>query len=169
MPAFHGVSAQGANGEARLISDHRLRTALSFSPKHQMKASFFFFNIIANDNLFELFELFAFYGLTHPIEHEINVISRECIAKNQLCQVSKVNFFDVKRTRIGDLFPCLILRMNVLCSAIYVVYIHYTYKVFVLLFVEFFRALARFPTRKKLRYLWLHKTNLTLWVLSEGI
>ena len=49
-------------------------------------------------------------------------------------------------------------------SVIYVVYIHYAYKVFVLLFVEFFRALARFPTRKKLRYLWLHKTNLTLWL-----
>ena len=51
-------------------------------------------------------------------------------------------------------------------------YIHYTYKVFVLLFMDFFRALARFPTWEKLHYLWLHKTNLTLWphcVLDIGI
>ena len=32
--------------------------------------------------------------------------------------------------------------MNALCSDMYVVYIHYTYKVFVSLFVEFFRAQA---------------------------
>jgi len=44
-----------------------------------MKASFFFIKIVTND---DFFDFFAFYGFAHPIEHEINVISRDGVTKN---------------------------------------------------------------------------------------
>ena len=65
-----------------------------------MEASFFFADIVSDDYLFEFF---SFYGLAHPIEHEIDVIGGECVAENELCQVSEVNLFDVKRTRIREI------------------------------------------------------------------
>lgn len=65
-----------------------------------MKASFFFADIVSDDYFFKFF---SFYRLAHPIEHEIDVIGRECVAENELCQVSEVNLFDVERTRVREI------------------------------------------------------------------
>ena len=65
-----------------------------------MKASFFFADIVSDDYFFKFF---SFYRLAHPIEHEIYVIGGECVAENELCQVSEVNLFDVERTRVREI------------------------------------------------------------------